>query len=378
MFSPSRLTIARDRRGWTRSELAKAVGLSSKTIGAYESGQSEPTADGLSVLARVLRFPAAFFHAGELDIPSPDAASFRSLASMTAAQRNAALAAGALATDLAAWIERRFELPRADILDLRNADPEVAAETIRRHWAIGERPISNLVHLLERSGVRVFSLSEQCREVDAFSLWRNETPFVFLNTQKSPEHGRFDAAHELGHLVLHRHGHGGCDGAPEQCQISYGRRASDGRRVEDEANAFAAALLLPHRTLLSMTPRVPTLAKLVEIKKVWGVSLAALVHRLHRIHALNSWQYRQLCIEISREGYREKEPDGLSDRETSQLLAKTFEELRISGFSRSDIARELHLPSSELEGLIFGLTISGIDGNSETTSPPRGQLRLVD
>jgi len=61
----------------------------------------------------------------------------------------------------------------------------------------------------------VCSLAEQCREVDAFSLWRHGSPFVFLNTQKTPEHSRFDVAHELGHLVLHRHGHGGCDGAPD-------------------------------------------------------------------------------------------------------------------------------------------------------------------
>jgi Zn-dependent peptidase ImmA (M78 family)/DNA-binding XRE family transcriptional regulator len=381
MFSPSRLTIARSRRGWTMGELAKAAGLSSKTIGSYESGHTEPDPDAQAVLARVLRFPLSFFHAGDLDVLLPEAASFRSLASMTAVQRNAALAAGSLAVELSQWIERRLELPRTDILDLRNAEAEAAAETVRRQWAIGERPIGNLVHLLERSGIRVFSLSEQCREVDAFSLWRGDTPFIFLNTQKSPEHSRFDAAHELGHLVLHRHGPGGCDGAPEESsvrQVRSGRRAADGRHIEEEANAFAAALLLPRRTLLSMTPRVPTLAKLIEIKRIWRVSLTALIHRLHRIKALTPWQYRQLCIEASREGYREREPEGLTERETSQLLAKALEELRLSGHSRSDIARALHLPSNEFEGLIFGLIISALEGSAEEASPPRGQLRLVE
>src|SRR3546814_6566541 len=47
---------------------------------------------------------------------------------------------------------------------------------------------------------------EDTKNVDAFSCWRNGQPFVFLNTFKSAERSRFDAAHELAHLVLHRHG----------------------------------------------------------------------------------------------------------------------------------------------------------------------------
>jgi Zn-dependent peptidase ImmA (M78 family) len=55
-------------------------------------------------------------------------------------------------------------------------------------------------------GVSIFSMAEDTAEVDAFSLWRDTTPFVFLNTLKSAERSRFDAAQELGHLVMHRHG----------------------------------------------------------------------------------------------------------------------------------------------------------------------------
>lgn len=361
-------------------ELAKAAGLHPRTIRGYESGDMSPSDTTLALLARTLRFPIGFFQASPIDEPLKDNASFRALSSMTASQRDAALAAGALAIEFSRWLERRFELPAADVLDLRGADPEAAAETVRMHWAIGERPIGNLVHLLERIGVRVFSLSEDSRDVDAFSLWRHGTPYVFLNTQKTPEHSRFDAAHELGHLVLHRHGHGGCDGAPQQqddLDSRHRRKPKRGHRAEDEANAFASALLMPRSTLLAITPRFPTLSKLVEIKKIWRVSLAALVHRLYRLEVLNEWQYRQLCIELSRHGYRTREFDGLTEREASQILAKAFEELREGGLARADIARALHLPASELEGLLFGLTISAIEGDPVAPTPPRGQLQLV-
>ncbi len=374
MFSPSRVTIARHRRGWTKNELAEKTGLSARAISGYESGDMEPSSDTIAVLSRVLMYPASFFSAGDIDEPSQDSASFRALSSMTALQRHAALAAGALAVEFSQWLDRRLVLPDPSLPDLRGADPDAAAEAVRRHWAIGEKPIGNLVHLLELSGVRVFSLAEHCHEVDAFSLWRNGTPYVFLNTQKTPEHSRFDAAHELGHLVLHQHGHGGCDGAPNTQPDPEVKR---GRKAEDEANAFASALLMPRTNLLAMTPRIPTFTKLVEIKRVWRVSLAALVHRLHRLGLLNEWQYRNLCIELSRNGFRDRELHGITERETSQVLAKAFDELRANGMSRADVARALHLPSSELEGLVFGLTMSAIEGDAKEPSQPRGKLRLV-
>ncbi|WP_261371520.1 ImmA/IrrE family metallo-endopeptidase [Yersinia frederiksenii] len=61
-----------------------------------------------------------------------------------------------------------------------------------------------MVHLIEPKGVKVFSLAENCVEVDAFSFWTNGKLFVLLNTMKTPERSRFDAAHELRHLVLHQ------------------------------------------------------------------------------------------------------------------------------------------------------------------------------
>ena len=84
-------------------------------------------------------------------------------------------------------------------------------------------PIKNMIHLLEARGVRVLSLSIDTAQLDAFSMWHADTPFVFLNTKKSCEHSRFDVGHELGHLVLHRHA------------------GAKGQEVEREANAFASA-----------------------------------------------------------------------------------------------------------------------------------------
>jgi Zn-dependent peptidase ImmA (M78 family)/DNA-binding XRE family transcriptional regulator len=360
LFNPSRLTLARKRRGLTMKKLATSVGVAARSISAYEKGEFGPDADSLKKLAAALRFPEAFFFGDDLDQPTPDIASFRALSKMTASQRDTALGAGAIALMLNAWIEERFELPVADVPDLsREDDPETAARVLRQQWGLGELPIKNMVHLLEAKGIRVFSLSIDAAEVDAFSMWRQSTPFVFLNTQKSAEHSRFDAAHELGHLVLHRHG------------------SPQGREAEQEANAFASAFLMPRASVLAYAPRLATLDHLIKLKKLWAVSVAALTYRLHAVKVLTDWHYQSLYIELSSRGYRKKEPDE-GPREISQVLQKVFSELRQEGVSKGAIAGELGVLPDEIDQLVFRLAFTGFSGDgkgSSSAQPP--QLRIV-
>ncbi len=119
---------------------------------------------------------------------------------MTAAERDAALAAGQIGFLISDWVIERFDLPEAQLPDLQLFEPEIAAQMLRQEWSLGEKPISNMIRLLEAKGVRVFSLAENTTHVNAYSLWRKRVPYVFLNTVKSAESSRFDAAHELAHL----------------------------------------------------------------------------------------------------------------------------------------------------------------------------------
>src|ERR1051325_1217612 len=209
MFNPSRLTLARERRGLTQIGLAEAIGVTRLTIYRYESGEVEPPPETLAKLARAVAFPVAFFSGDQLDVPNQHSASFRGLATMTARERNAALAAGAIAFLLADWVRPPGAVAHAlrlSALAWAGERPEVAARALRQEWMLGERPIKSMIRLLESKGVRLFSLVEETRAVDAFSVWRNNCPYVFLNTLKSAERSRHDTAHELGHLLLHRHG----------------------------------------------------------------------------------------------------------------------------------------------------------------------------
>ncbi|MFT4048355.1 MAG: XRE family transcriptional regulator [Solirubrobacterales bacterium] len=363
-FEPSRLTIARKRRSLSKKVLAERAGVSARMLTDYENGVAEPSPSTMCNLAGALEYPEAFFAGPPIEELTVDAVSFRALTKMKAAQRDAALSSGAMAVSLHRWIRSRFALPATNVPSLPDCnDPEVAAELVRQAWGIGQRPIPNMVHLLEAHGVRVFTLSEKCVEVDAYSCWVDDEAFVFLNTQKSGERSRMDAAHELGHLVMHRL-----------------RESPQGRDAEREAKAFASAFLMPRDDVISVMQDYPTpdLDELVRLKLRWQVSVAALVYRLNRLGLLTEWHNRNLWIAMSAAEMRSREPEEIS-RETSQVLRKVFEALRADGTGIGDLARQLMVPTDELSSLLVGLVLvpvsgTGASGTSQGTSP---RLRLV-
>jgi len=343
MLTPSRLIVARKRRGLTLTRLAELTGISTHSLSVYENGHQTPTDETLDQLATTLDIPRQFLEAPDVDEIPEAAVSFRALSKMTARQRDRALAAGRIAIMINDWIEARFRLPTADIPTLTGHDPESAAEIVRAGWGLGERPVTNMLHLLEAHGTRIYSLTAENDELDAYSLYWYGRPFVFLSTGKTGERGRFDAAHELGHLVLHG-----------EHQVPSERPAA-----EVEANRFAAAFLMPRASVLAHGLANATPDQIVQAKRVWNVAAMALTHRLHELELLTDWGYRSACVQLSRMGYRRAEPEGIQ-RESSQLLGKVFRSVRADGMTPARIAAELGISPAELLGHVFGLTLTPV------------------
>ena len=360
MFNKTRLLVARQRASLTKTELAKRVGVEPRAISGFEAGQYPPSEDTIDRIAVALRYPREFFLADDIDVPHQSGVSFRSMTRMSSRQRDAAIAAGALAYVLSDWLEKEFDLPEVDLPDLREDTPETAAMALRHHWGLGESPVKNMVHLLELKGIRVFSLAENSVEVDAYSVWRGERPCVFLNMGKSGERRRFDAAHELGHLVLHKHA------------------GPVGLEAEKEANSFASAFLMPSASMKTLG-RVTTIDQIILAKKKWVVSVAAMAYRLHDMKLVSDWNYHMLCVEIAKRGYRKQEPFGAKP-ETSQVWQKVFADLRKSGQGIEHLANKLLLPSEELVKLVFGLVTVGLPSNATVVvgSKNRPNLRLIE
>ena len=359
MLNRLRLSVARQRALLTKKELAARIGVDARTVSGYEAGQYVPSDEVVTKIARALRYPKEFFLADDIDVPSQDGVSFRSLTRMTSRQRDAAIAAGAIGYLLSDWVESEFELPAVNLPDLREDSPETAAMSLRHYWELGETPVKNIIHLLESKGVRVFSLAENAVEVDAYSVWRGKRPCIFLNTGKSSERRRFDAAHELAHLVLHKHA------------------GSVGLEAEKEANSFASAFLMPLASMKTFG-RVTSVDQLISLKRKWIVSVAALAYRLHDLRLMSDWNYHMICAEIARRGYRTSEPFEARP-ETSQVWQKVFSELRKEGRGVQALADRLLVPADEISKLVFGLVTVGLPQNVGVarTAPPAGRLRLV-
>ena len=346
-FNPLRLSIARKRRLLTKKGFADLVGVAAHTIIRCEHGETIPTDENVAKFAEVLGFPIEFFYRADVEVADPEMVSFRSQRAMTAAERDAALAAGAIGFEISDWVEAKFDLPTVRVPDLSLYEPETAAVLLRQDWGLGEEPVSNMVHLLESKGVRIFSLSENTKRVNAFSLWRGDRPYAFLNTMKTAENSRFDAAHELGHLVLHQDG------------------KTTGRTAEDQANEFASAFLMPKAAILASIRNVYSIDHLIKIKANWRVSLSALTVRLHRLHLLTDWRYRDFCIQI-RTRYRDTEPEGI-EREKSVVWQKVMRSLWADKMTQLDISKHLGVPEAEITALIFGVVNNDVRAPAQST-----------
>lgn len=349
MFNSKRLALARKRRRLTAKALAEKTGLAADTISRLEKGSNAPDDATVVKLARALLFPESFFCDHDPEDIDTGAVSFRSFSKMSARERDAAISAGSLGLQLSDWVEERFSLPRPNLIDLSyETEPDVAAVSLRQFWGLGERPISNMLALVETQGVRVFSLAENTASVNAFSFWRDDKPFIFLNNFKTAESSIFDTAHELGHLVMHKHGD---------------PKAS--RSTEREADRFASAFLMPAKDVRARVSRSININTVLQAKVRWRVSAMAMAYRLNSLGLLSSWQYKSLCIELGKRGFRKTELGGV-ERETSVIWRKVLTQLWSERTTKSDIAASLNLPMDELEGLIWNL--AGVN-----QPPPQGR-----
>jgi Zn-dependent peptidase ImmA (M78 family) len=249
---------------------------------------------------------------------------------------------------------------------MQHESPEYASILLRQHWKLGTKPVENIVHLLEAHGIRIFSLAENTKEVDAFSLWRDDIPYIFLNRFKSAERSRFDAVHELAHLCLHKHG-----GAASEYI---------GSNLEKEANAFAGAFLMPEQDVRAIC-RGPiySVNDLAEYKKRWRVSVSALNYRLAELHLISEGKSTSNYVEMSRRGWLKSEPFSLQ-REQSAILQEIINDLRTQGVTKTKIAEAIGVPPTEVEALLFGLAnMVSIDGRGLASSGPRktANLKLI-
>lgn len=336
VFDPSRLKLAREARGLKQNELALRLGVQPAAVSQYEHGRSRPSAPTLTAIGLALHFPVSFF--ARVEGRRAPHSFFRSLRSTTVTDRKQAEATTELLFELAMALERHVHLP---VLDLPNmpltngASPEDMAAKIRDHWGIQAGPIRNMVRLLEQRGVIVARTLRGSDDVDAFSRPFHSRPVVVLAADKKDRaRSRFDAAHELGHLIMHR----------EDAGIV--------KQVESEAHAFASELLMPADEIRNQLPVRLDWDRLVKLKFRWGVSIKALLMRARSLAVMPESTYVRAMKLYSSKGWSKGEPGDLGPPETPRLLQKAAEVVYGSGVTSTQLADEAKLTVSEVDRLL--------------------------
>lgn len=160
---------------------------------------------------------------------------------------------------------------------------EKAAWQLRKKWHLGVDSIPSVCRMLERVGIKVIEL-EMDENVDGLSGWANrKIPFMALRKGVTVERKRFTALHELAHILFPM---------LENC--------SD-KEKERYCHRFASALLFPPENFYSHIGKrrsVFSLEELVSLKVIYGISVAAIVHRAKDLGVITDVYYNHLFDDV--------------------------------------------------------------------------------
>jgi len=337
-FNYNLVILGRQLRRKTQADLAKSISINQGHLSRIENGLIEPSEIMLNKIADILEFPKDFFYQSDRIYGSP--ISIHPMHRKKASVRQYVLEPIDAELNIrlmhlrrllkSVKVDRQFEIPEIDI-DEYNGDLEKIAEVVRRTWLLPRGPLKNLTECLEQAGCIVILCDFSTALIDGVSYYSipELPPCIFLNSNQPSDRMRFTLAHELGHLVMHR------IPTPD---------------MEDQANKFASALLLPLNEIKSDLSGRITLPRLASLKPIWRVSIQSLIMRASTIGAISSTQSRYLWQKINSSKFKFHEPPELDfayekPKILSMLFKKHIEEL---GYSTEEIATVLNIKHSEL------------------------------
>jgi Zn-dependent peptidase ImmA (M78 family) len=369
---PRMLVLARESRGLTQGELAEVMTeqagavqpVSQGYVSRAEAGRLVVSGERLDAFAQALRYPRDLLCVSEPETGAgPGLVHHRKKQSVSAADLRRILAVLNLSV---------LQLEALSVADRSPGDaiphipvdhydsPEDAARAVRAKWEVPAGPVGSLVGLLEAAGAVVISRDlvdsvpldsgAETVPVDAVSSRPvGRDPLIVLNTGTPPERQRFTLAHELGHLVMHQ--------VPDP-------------RQEQQADRFAAELLMPRRDILPDLQATIDIPRLLNLKESWRVSMWALLRRAHTLGTVSDWQYRKLAVELSSLGYRTREPDPLPP-EAPATVARLVAAHRRAGRSVADLARLTHLLEDEFVHLYIDEDTEDRSAAASASAPPQ-------
>lgn len=328
LANPDMVSLVREARGWSQSDLAKHAELTQGYVSKVENGLSELRGTRLEAVAAALECPPELLTNTTtrrgLEISCMFHRRRRSKISVTLARKIEAishltrLSVEALTHDLPDTAPAAIE--RLDI-DSYDGDAQHIAQLVRARLRVPGGPVSNVFDILDTAGVIAVIRPIGTAGQDAFSVWApNMHPLMVINDGLPTDRLRFSAIHELGHLVMHL--------LPNDNQ-------------EEQANLFAAEFLMPAEQIRPHLHGLTTrdFPRLLELKATWKVSVGALIQRAKTLGEISDRQFREFRIRLSEFGWNSVEPVDLPD-EAPHLLDNVIAlHRREHGYTTEDLAR---------------------------------------
>ena len=304
-----RLAQARRMRGMSLRALAEATErrVSYNALHRYEQGEMMPGDDVLMIVADVLDKPLDFFFRPfSLKLKGVE---FRKTTAM------GAKSIAAVKEQAVDFFERYLEIEQILGLSMKFKDPlgrqrlerpedaERAAEKIRDHWELGIDALPNVLETLETKGLKVFEI-EAPASFNGFSGWSDGHPVIVLAKWLNDDlpRKRFTALHEAAHVLLEEH------------------TDLRGKDMERCCNRFAGAMLIPKKVFEydwgGFRHRI-SLEELIDLKRRYGISLAALMYRAHDLGLVAEPVYKRFFMTYRKKGWHRKEPGDYPGNEKS-------------------------------------------------------------
>ena len=220
-------------------------------------------------------------------------------------------------------------------------DAETAAEQLRKQWNLGEAPISSVISLLENKLVHVFEVDVPGDRFDGISALAYDEgrelkgAAVISRNLISGERQRLNLVHELGHLVL-----------------DIGKELDEEKAAFRFAGAFLAPPSLVRREVGKSRSSIQ-LKELLLLKKLFGMSIQALLYRLRDLGIITDSFYTWSCIQVNRLGMKKKEVEELPQEEPQWLKRNVLRAFSEGVISHEEAERLLGEPLEEVHRQFF-------------------------
>lgn len=321
MFIGENLTNLRIMHGYSRKQLSEKLNVTEQAIWQYENNYTSPKMQIVNDLKSIFSVKSKFFYQKDVldrylepeSIPVMNIA-YRSKVMNVISKTQAEAKHVEYLDSFVNYLTAYLTLPTQKIIQIRDEvinylntstdDREKQINKIAKltRDKLGFRNDTNddLMFLIEKSGVFIFE-KPIGEEIDAYSLWtKQDRPFIILgNLKRSAVRRNFDIAHELGHLLLHY-----------KVEFTNLNR-KEHKAIENEANLFAGAFLLPEESFLEdlkTIARVTNPDSYIDLKKKWKTSLQVLGYRAANLGILDSKKHRNFYAALHRKGYLKREP----------------------------------------------------------------------